>query len=263
MSSYGDFVRGRFEGISLSRDGRLSLAPKLDPIFTSDQPVIWSVAQASDGTLYAATGHRGRVYRIDKAGNATLLWTAGQPEVFAIAVDRSGRGLRRHVARWQSLPHREREGLGVLRARSPLHLVPGGGSRWRVIRGHGRPRAGVSRFGRRQGRDLLRYRAGAHHRPRRGLAGAPAGGHRAERNPLPHFGQGQGLRALRFRSARDPGHRAHAGWHRVCRRVGRLHRPADTGRRPVRPRRGRSRGARPPWPPPSPWRPRAKAPARR
>jgi hypothetical protein len=90
MNSYGDFVRGRFDGISLSREGRLSLAPKIDTIFSSDQPVIWSVAQAPDGTLYAATGHRGRIYRIDAAGKSTLLWTAPEPEIFAIAVDRTG-----------------------------------------------------------------------------------------------------------------------------------------------------------------------------
>ena len=46
MTSYNDFVKGRFEGISLSREGRLSLAPKIETVFTSDQPVIWSVAQA-------------------------------------------------------------------------------------------------------------------------------------------------------------------------------------------------------------------------
>jgi hypothetical protein len=90
MSSYSDFVRGRFDGISLSRDGRLSLAPKMETVFTSDQPVIWSVAEAPDGTLYAGTGHRGRVYRIDRSGRGSLLWTAEQPEVFAVAVDRSG-----------------------------------------------------------------------------------------------------------------------------------------------------------------------------
>ncbi|HEY1336157.1 MAG TPA: hypothetical protein VGF59_01540 [Bryobacteraceae bacterium] len=90
MNSYGDFVRGRFDGISLSREGRLSLAPKVETVFSSDQPVIWSVAQAADGTLYAATGHRGRVYKIDSSGKSSLLWTAEQPEVFAVAVDRSG-----------------------------------------------------------------------------------------------------------------------------------------------------------------------------
>ena len=81
MSSYGDFVRGRFDGISLSREGRLSLAPKMETVFTSDQPVIWSVAEAPDGTLYAGTGHRGRVYRIDRTGKSSLLWTAEQPEI--------------------------------------------------------------------------------------------------------------------------------------------------------------------------------------
>ena len=90
MSSYGDFVRGRFDGISLSRDGRLSLAPRMDTVFASDQPVIWSVAEGPDGTLYAGTGHRGRVYRIDRSGKSSLLWTAEQPEVFAVAVDRGG-----------------------------------------------------------------------------------------------------------------------------------------------------------------------------
>jgi hypothetical protein len=90
MNSYSDFIRGRFNGLSLSRDGRLSLAPKVDTVFSSDQAAIWSVAQAPDGTLYAATGHRGRVYRIDRAGKSELLWTAPQPEVFAVAVDRAG-----------------------------------------------------------------------------------------------------------------------------------------------------------------------------
>jgi hypothetical protein len=90
MNSYNDFIRGRFEGVSLSRDGHLTLAPKLETIFTSDQPVVWSLAQGPDGALYAGTGHRGRVYRIDRAGKAELLWTAQQPEVFAVAVDRAG-----------------------------------------------------------------------------------------------------------------------------------------------------------------------------
>ena len=90
MDSYSDFLRGKFDGISLSREGRLSLAPKVDTVFTSDQPVIWSVARASDGTLYAGTGNRGRLYRIDPAGQSSLLWTAEQPEIFAVAVDAAG-----------------------------------------------------------------------------------------------------------------------------------------------------------------------------
>jgi hypothetical protein len=90
MNNYRDFVRGRFTGISLSRDGRLRLAPRLETVFSSEQPVIWSIVQARDGAIYAATGHRGRVFRIDPAGKSTLLWTAEQPEVFALALDPKG-----------------------------------------------------------------------------------------------------------------------------------------------------------------------------
>jgi hypothetical protein len=90
MTSFSDFIKGKFDGVSLGRDGRLSLAPKLDTFFTSEQPVIWSVASGPDGALYAATGHRGRVFRIETNGTSKLLWTADRPEVFAIAVDKSG-----------------------------------------------------------------------------------------------------------------------------------------------------------------------------
>jgi len=90
MNSYQDFIRGRFQGISLSRYGRLMLAPKMDAVFSSDQPVVWSVAAAPDGSLYAGTGHRGRLFRIDPSGKSTLVWTAEQPEIFAVAVDAKG-----------------------------------------------------------------------------------------------------------------------------------------------------------------------------
>lgn len=90
MTSFSDFVRGKFDGVSLGRDGRLSLAPKLDTFFTSEQPVVWSVVTAPDGAIYAATGHRGRVFRIDQNGASKVVWTADRPEVFAIAVDKSG-----------------------------------------------------------------------------------------------------------------------------------------------------------------------------
>jgi sugar lactone lactonase YvrE len=90
LNSWRDFVGGRFTGISLAREGRLMLAPKLETLFSSDQPVIWSLAQGPDGTLYAGSGHRGRVFRLDPAGKASLLWTAEQPEVFALALDAKG-----------------------------------------------------------------------------------------------------------------------------------------------------------------------------
>ena len=90
MTSYQDFIRGQFQGVSLSRDGRLTLAPKVETLFSSDQAVVWSVAEGAHGVLYVATGHRGRVYQIDPSGKNSLLWTADEPEVFAVATDHDG-----------------------------------------------------------------------------------------------------------------------------------------------------------------------------
>ncbi|MGH9662866.1 MAG: PQQ-binding-like beta-propeller repeat protein, partial [Bryobacteraceae bacterium] len=90
MSNYQDFMHGRLSGVSLTRDGRLMLAPNVDTVFYSGQPEIWSVAAAADGTLYLGTGHRGRVYRIDPSGHGSVYWTSDQPEVFAVALDSKG-----------------------------------------------------------------------------------------------------------------------------------------------------------------------------
>jgi outer membrane protein assembly factor BamB len=96
MNTYQDFLRGRFDGLSLDHDGRLTVAPKLETVFSSGQPTIWSIARAPDGSIYAGTGHRGRVYQITASGADTLvwssklIWTSDQPEIFAVAVDPSG-----------------------------------------------------------------------------------------------------------------------------------------------------------------------------
>jgi hypothetical protein len=90
MNTYQDFLKGRFQGLSLDHDGRLTVAPKLETVFSSGQPTIWSIARAPDGSIYAGTGHRGRVYQITPAGTSNLVWTADQPEIFAVAVDSAG-----------------------------------------------------------------------------------------------------------------------------------------------------------------------------
>jgi outer membrane protein assembly factor BamB len=96
MNTYQDFLKGRFQGLSLDHDGRLTVAPKLETVFSSGQPTIWSIARAPDGSIYAGTGHRGRVYQITASGAGTLvwtsklIWTSDQPEIFAVAVDSAG-----------------------------------------------------------------------------------------------------------------------------------------------------------------------------
>jgi len=90
IDGYQDFLRGRMSGLSITPDGRLMLGPKLDTFFSSDQPQIWSVAQAPDGSLYLGSGNRGRLIKVDNAGKGSVAWSADQPEIFAVAVDRAG-----------------------------------------------------------------------------------------------------------------------------------------------------------------------------
>lgn len=90
MNSWADFVRGRFAGVALDRDGRLTLAPAVVPLLQPGQAAVWSLARAADGSVYAGTGNRGRLYRIAPDGKNSLVWTADQPEIFAVAVTPGG-----------------------------------------------------------------------------------------------------------------------------------------------------------------------------
>jgi hypothetical protein len=90
MNGYPDFSRGRFAGLSISYDGKIALGPGLTTVFDSGQAEVWSVATAPDGSIYLGTGNRGRLYRVDAAGQGALVWTADQSEIFAVAVDSKG-----------------------------------------------------------------------------------------------------------------------------------------------------------------------------
>ena len=90
INGYQDLLRGRSSGLSVTRDGRLLLGPRLDTVFSSDQAQVWSVATAPDGSLYLGTGNRGRLIKVDAAGAGATIWNSDEPEIFAVALDRAG-----------------------------------------------------------------------------------------------------------------------------------------------------------------------------
>ena len=89
-NTYSDFLKGRFHGVSLTRDGRLTLAPRLETAAETGEAGVWSLVTAADGAVYFSTGHRGRVYRWKAGEKPAVLWSAPQPEVFALALDSRG-----------------------------------------------------------------------------------------------------------------------------------------------------------------------------
>ncbi len=89
-SGYSEFLKGRFSGLSLTAEGELIPGPAVRFTTVLNQPALWSLAAGRDGSVYAATGHRGKVIRVEPDGKASVVWSAEESEVFALCVDATG-----------------------------------------------------------------------------------------------------------------------------------------------------------------------------
>jgi sugar lactone lactonase YvrE len=85
-----DYLRGKFDGISVSYDGMLALAPKEEKIAAPQEEFYLSVLAMPDGTTYLGTGHGGKVYRIGKDGKSEVWFQAPEMDVTCLALDRKG-----------------------------------------------------------------------------------------------------------------------------------------------------------------------------
>lgn len=90
------FAAGNLDGVSIDTLGRMSLAPKADKVATLGEPFVLSAAVlpaaggGDGGGWVVGTGNAGKVLRIDRNGAATELFTATEPEVFAVWADPDG-----------------------------------------------------------------------------------------------------------------------------------------------------------------------------
>ena len=90
MNTWSDFLRGRFQGVALTRDGQLRLGPRTSTLFSDGQSVIWSATEGPDGTIYLGTGHKGRVIAVKAGAAPKVVLEAPQAEVFAVAAAPNG-----------------------------------------------------------------------------------------------------------------------------------------------------------------------------
>jgi hypothetical protein len=85
-----DYLRGKFDGVSVSYDGTLALAPQEQRIAAPQEEFYLSALVTEDGLTFLGTGHGGKVYRIDKNGKADLWFQAPEMDVTALVRDRKG-----------------------------------------------------------------------------------------------------------------------------------------------------------------------------
>jgi hypothetical protein len=87
--SQAGFLAGILEGVSVDSLGRMELAPRAERLTSLSEPFLLSAAVHPDGWV-VGTGNAGKVLLVDRKGQATELFTAPEPEVFAVWADPDG-----------------------------------------------------------------------------------------------------------------------------------------------------------------------------
>ncbi|HJX00336.1 MAG TPA: hypothetical protein VJ453_09245 [Terriglobales bacterium] len=90
QSKFEEFEKGTSNGVAISSDGRLQLAPSLKSIYTSPSTYIWQVISDPQGNAYIGAGSPARVYRVTPDGKSTTIFEAKELQVQALAIDSEG-----------------------------------------------------------------------------------------------------------------------------------------------------------------------------
>ncbi len=90
VGSFDEFLQGTLTGISLSKEGDLTLAPEAQAVFSPEEALALSLARDAHGDIYVGTGHQGKVFKVTSNQKSSLLFTAKEPDIFAMAVGPDG-----------------------------------------------------------------------------------------------------------------------------------------------------------------------------
>ncbi len=90
LRSKDDYLKGKLDGVSVSYEGTLFLAPNEEMVEGPSEDFYLSFAQAEDGTSFLGTGHGGKIYRIGKDGKPELYFQATEMDVTCLAIDHRG-----------------------------------------------------------------------------------------------------------------------------------------------------------------------------
>ena len=95
QNSMEDFDRGTLQHLSLSSDGRLTVAPRLREVYDASLAFLWAVARDSKGNIYVGGGSlggtRAKLSVVDSQGRGKVLAELDGITVQAIAIDRQDR----------------------------------------------------------------------------------------------------------------------------------------------------------------------------
>lgn len=85
-----DFEKGKLDGVSISSQGKLILAPKIELLADTGEPYVWALAKDAQGNIYAGTGDEGRIFKIDRKGKLSLFFDSPELEILSLIMDSKG-----------------------------------------------------------------------------------------------------------------------------------------------------------------------------
>lgn len=83
------YEKAHVKNAVVSSEGTLRLSRQLKPLTGLDATHVWDVVEDKDGTLIAATGDEGKIYKIVD-GKVTLLFKAEDSQILSLAVGSDG-----------------------------------------------------------------------------------------------------------------------------------------------------------------------------
>lgn len=86
QSSFDDFEKGTANGIAITSDGALELAPSFRSLYVTPSTYTWAMDTDSEGNVYVAAGSPARVYRITPQGHASIIFAPQELQVQTLVV---------------------------------------------------------------------------------------------------------------------------------------------------------------------------------
>ena len=90
LESQADFLAGDTDGISVSSDGTIGLAPSAQVLTEATDPHFWALVVDRSANVYVGSGNDGKIYKIDSSGQSSVVMDSDELQVHALAVDRRG-----------------------------------------------------------------------------------------------------------------------------------------------------------------------------
>lgn len=90
LGTFDELLQGTLQGVSLTKEGELRLAPDARAVFSPDEIMALSIAADRNHNLYLGTGQQGKVFRVDSNLKGSLFFTAAEPQIFALAFGPDG-----------------------------------------------------------------------------------------------------------------------------------------------------------------------------